>query len=101
MIAPTNRNLQEEVKQGRFREDLFYRLNVLPTALPSLRHRAEDIPLLVTYYIDVYNTEFKKKIRGVSTEAMTQIARYTWPGNIRELRNTIERAMLLADGPTL
>jgi DNA-binding NtrC family response regulator len=101
VIAATNRNLQEEVKQGKFREDLFYRLNVLPILLPPLRERADDIPRLVTFYVDVYNTEFKKKIRGVTAEAMEQITRHPWPGNIRELRNAIERAMLLSDGPML
>src|ERR1041384_883632 len=101
VIAATNRNLQEEVKQGKFREDLFYRLNVLPVALPPLRERADDIPRLVTFYIDVYNSEFKKKVTGVTPEAMTQIQRHPWPGNIRELRNAIERAMLLSDGAML
>ena len=101
VIAATNRNLQEEVKQGRFREDLFYRLNVLPIVLPPLRDRADDIPRLVAFYVDVYNAEFKKKIRGVTPEAMEQIRRHPWPGNIRELRNAIERAMLLSDGPVL
>ena len=101
VIAATNRNLQEEVRQGKFREDLFYRLNVLPITLPPLRERADDIPRLVTFYVDVYNTEFKKKIRGVTAQAMEQIARHPWPGNIRELRNAIERAMLLSDGPML
>jgi two-component system response regulator AtoC len=101
VIAATNRNLHEEVKHGKFREDLFYRLNVLPIALPPLRERAEDIPRLVAFYVDVYNTEFKKKIRGVTPAAMEQITRHPWPGNIRELRNAIERAMLLSDGPML
>jgi len=101
VIAATNRNLQEEVKQGKFREDLFYRLNVLPIMLPPLRERADDIPRLVAFYLDVYNTEFKKKIRGVTPAAMEQITRHPWPGNIRELRNAIERAMLLSDGPML
>ncbi len=101
VIAATNRNLQEEVKQSKFREDLFYRLNVLPIMLPPLRERADDIPRLVAFYVDVYNTEFKKKIRGVTPQAMEQITRHPWPGNIRELRNAIERAMLLSDGPVL
>ena len=101
VIAATNRNLQEEVKHGRFREDLFYRLNVLPIALPPLRERADDIPRLVAFYIDVYNHEFKKKIRGITPDAMEQITRHPWPGNIRELRNAIERGMLLSDGPML
>src|SRR5438874_2351618 len=101
VIAATNRNLQEEVKHGKFREDLFYRLNVLPITLPPLRERADDIPRLVAFYVDVYNTEFKKRIRGVSADAMTQLQRHPWPGNIRELRNAVERAMLLTEEQTL
>src|SRR5215813_12889783 len=101
VIAATNRDLEEEVAKGKFRDDLYYRLNVLPIMLPPLRERADDIPRLVTFYVDVYNTEFKKKIRGVTPEAMEQIKRHPWPGNIRELRNAIERAMLLSDGPML
>ncbi len=101
VIAATNRNLQEEVRKGHFREDLYYRLNVLPIVLPPLRERREDIPGLVHFYIDSYNTEFKKRVRGVDADAMTQLACYSWPGNVRELRNAIERAMLLAEGETL
>jgi len=101
VVSATNRNLQEEVRQGRFREDLFYRLNVLPIALPPLRERADDIPRLVNFYVDAYNTEFKKRIRGVAPEAMRQLQRYAWPGNVRELRNVVERAMLLAESETL
>ena len=89
------------MRQGRFREDLFYRLNVLPIALPPLRERADDIPRLVSFYVDAYNTEFKKRVRGVTPDAMQQLQAYAWPGNIRELRNAVERAMLLADGDTL
>ncbi len=101
VIAATNRKLEEEVRAGRFREDLFYRLNVLPIVLPPLRDRAEDVPLLVDFYIDSYNTEFKKKVRGVAPEAMKRLQTYGWPGNIRELRNTVERAMLLSEGEIL
>jgi DNA-binding NtrC family response regulator len=101
VIAATNRHLQDEVRQGRFREDLFYRLNVLPIVLPPLRERAADIPRLVHFYIDSYNTEFKKRVRGIDPEAMQALERYSWPGNVRELRNAIERAMLLAEGDTL
>ena len=101
VVAATNRNLQEEVRAGKFREDLFYRLNVLPILLPPLRERADDIPLLLDFYIDTYNTEFKKKVRGVTSEAMKRLQAYAWPGNIRELRNAVERAMLLSDGETL
>jgi two-component system, NtrC family, response regulator AtoC len=101
VVAATNRNLQEEVKQGKFREDLFYRLNVLPIGLPPLRERADDIPRLVAFYVDAYNSEFKKHVKGVAPEAMAQLQRHSWPGNIRELRNTIERAMLLSENQTL
>ncbi len=97
VVAATNRNLEEEVKHGRFREDLYYRLNVLPIALPPLRARAEDIPRLVNYFIDAYNTEFRKHIKRVAPDTMKRLQNYGWPGNIRELRNAIERAMLLVD----
>jgi transcriptional regulator with PAS, ATPase and Fis domain len=101
VIAATNRKLEDEVRAGRFREDLFYRLNVLPIQLPPLRDRAEDIPQLVDFYIDAYNIEFKKKVRGLVPEAMKRLQTYGWPGNVRELRNTVERAMLLAEGEIL
>jgi len=101
VIAATNRKLEEDVKKGRFREDLYYRLNVLPIALPPLRTRADDIPALVTYFVDLYNREFRKRVRGVSPEAMRRLQTYGWPGNIRELRNAVERAMLLVEGTEL
>ena len=101
VIAATNRNLEDEVKRGRFREDLFYRLNVVPVKLPPLRAHTEDIPALVSYYMGVFNREFKKNVRSASPEAMRLLDRYYWPGNVRELRNAIERAMLLATGDTL
>ena len=97
VIAATNRNLEAEVHAGKFREDLFYRLQVMPIPLPPLRERGGDIPVLVNYYIDRYNREFRKRVRGVTPEAMALLERYGWPGNIRELRNAIERAMLLMD----
>jgi DNA-binding NtrC family response regulator len=98
VIAATNRSLQEEVKKGHFREDLFYRLNVMAVPLPPLRERRGDIPLLITHYIDNFNIEFRKKIRGVSPAAMSSLQSYPWRGNVRELRNAVERAMLLAEG---
>jgi len=101
VIAATNRSLQEEVKKGRFREDLFYRLNVMAVELPPLRDRRGDIPLLINHYIDSFNTEFRKKIRGVAPAAMSALQSYPWRGNVRELRNAVERAMLLADGNEL
>jgi two-component system response regulator AtoC len=101
VIAATNRDLDAEVRQGRFRQDLYYRLNVIPIVLPPLRERADDIPLLVSFYVDAYNTEFKKRIAGVGQDAMARLQSYGWPGNIRELRNAVERAMLLAAGSEL
>jgi len=97
VIAATNRNLEIEVRAGTFREDLFYRLQVMPITLPPLRDRAGDIPLLVAYYIDRYNREFRKRVQGVTPEGIALLERYRWPGNVRELRNAIERAMLLMD----
>ena len=101
VIAATNRNLEDEVRARRFREDLYYRLNVLPILLAPLRERAEDVPLLVRFYVDAYNTEFRKQIRRVSPAAMDRLTSYGWPGNVRELRNAVERAMLLAEGDEL
>jgi len=101
VIAATNRTLEDEVRQGRFREDLYYRLNVLPIRLPPLRERSKDIPALVSYYVDVYNREFKKRIKGVTKEALSRLQGYRWPGNVRELRNAVERAMLLVEGSEL
>ena len=101
VIAATNRMLEDEVKKGRFREDLYYRLNVLPIVLPPLRTRTDDIPALVHYFVDAYNREFRKRVRGVSDDAMRRLQTYGWPGNVRELRNAVERAMLLVDGDEL
>jgi len=101
VVAATNRNLEDEVRQGRFREDLFYRLNVLPLKLPPLRSHLEDVPALLTFYINIFNREFKKSVQGVSPTALRLLASYGWPGNVRELRNAVERAMLLAGGDTL
>ena len=101
VIAATNRNLEEEVRQGRFRDDLYYRLNVLPVVLPPLRARSDDVPLLISYYVEQYNAEFRKRIRRVAPDAMARLKAYTWPGNVRELRNAVERAMLLAEGDEL
>ena len=101
VIAATNRNLDDEVRKGSFREDLFYRLNVLPLKLPALRDRIEDLPALVSFYIDAFNQEFKKNVRGASPAAMAVLTGHTWPGNVRELRNIVERAMLLTDSDTL
>jgi len=101
VVAATNRTLATEVREGRFREDLYYRLNVLPIELPPLRARPDDIPLLVNYYVDMFNTEFRKHVLGVEPGAMAALKAYGWPGNVRELRNVVERAMLLTEGPML
>jgi two-component system response regulator AtoC len=101
VIAATNRSLDDEVRAGRFREDLFYRLQVMPVRLPPLRERVGDIRLLVAHYIDRYNREFRKRVRGLQPGAQTMLDQYRWPGNVRELRNAIERAMLLADNGLL
>jgi transcriptional regulator with GAF, ATPase, and Fis domain len=97
VIAATNRDLEDEVKAGKFREDLFYRLQVMPIQLPPLRERKGDVALLAAHYIERFNREFKKKVRGLSPAATQLLEHYQWPGNVRELRNAIERAMLLID----
>jgi len=104
IIAATNRNLEDEVKAGRFRQDLFYRLSVVRLHLPSLRERTDDIPLLVQHFLDngSYNRKLGlPKVRGTSREAMTALQHYPWPGNVRELVNVIERAVSFCDGPQM
>jgi Nif-specific regulatory protein len=95
LIAATNKNLYEEVKQGRFREDLFFRLNVFPIFIPPLRERKEDIPLLANFFLSKFNQELKKSIKGFSNEAINILTGYFWPGNVRELQNVIERSVVL------
>jgi len=97
MIAATNVDLEEAVKEGKFREDLFYRLNVFPIFLPDLKDRKEDIPLLAYHFLERYSKEMKKEIKGISKEAMKLILEYNWPGNVRELENAIERAVIMSD----
>jgi DNA-binding NtrC family response regulator len=101
VVAATNRNLEDQVAKGAFRSDLYYRLNVLPIRLPSLREHPDDVPALVSFFVDTFNAEFKKRIRGVSAPAVALLKSYGWPGNVRELRNVAERAMLLAEGDRL
>jgi len=98
IIAATNRDLKKAIEEGKFREDLYYRLNVISILIPPLRERKEDIPLLVDHFIEKFNIEMKKKIEGISPEALNSIMAYTWPGNVRELENTIERAMVITKG---
>ncbi|MGO8990779.1 MAG: sigma-54-dependent transcriptional regulator [bacterium] len=97
MIAATNENLEANMKNGKFREDLFYRLHVFPIFLPDLKDRREDIPLLAYHFLDLYNKEAKKEIKGISKEAIKFLLEYPWPGNVRELENVIERAVIMTD----
>jgi len=98
VIAATARDLNKEVEKRRFREDLFYRINVMTIHLPPLRDRRGDIPLLIGYFIDLFNKKLKKNIEGLSSEAMPILMGYAWPGNIRELENVMERSLLLSKG---
>jgi len=97
LISATNKNLEKEVEEGRFREDLYYRLNIIELNVPELSERKEDIPLLVSYFIDKYNREFHREIKGVNNEVMKILMLYKWKGQVRELENVIERAVLLAN----
>ncbi len=101
LIAATNRDLAAEVEAGRFRKDLYYRLNVVPIHLPSLRDRRADVPLLVRHFIEKYNKRLNKKIEGIADDAIAMLQGYPWPGNIRELENMMERVLLFADGPRI
>ena len=101
VVAATNRDLEKEVEEDRFREDLYYRLRVFPIRLPPLRERPSDIPALVRTFVDEFNTQFGRQIESVDPEAMELLKKYRWPGNVRELRNLLERSVLLADGPVL
>ncbi len=101
LVVATNRDLTKEVEAGNFREDLFYRLNVVPIHLPPLRDRKEDIPLLVHHFIDKFNSKLDRSVKEVSKDALNLVVNYRWPGNIRELENMVERGILFADGPTI
>jgi DNA-binding NtrC family response regulator len=101
IVTATNRDLAREVEEGRFREDLYYRLRVLPITLPPLRHRRGDVRALLLAFIDTFNREFGKRVREVDPEALALLERHAWPGNVRELRNVVERAVLLSDEETL
>jgi formate hydrogenlyase transcriptional activator len=101
VLTATNRDLESAVSEGRFRKDLYYRLNVFPVAVPSLRERADDIPLLVQYLMDQSARKAGKKIRRVEQATLDVLRRYAWPGNVRELQNVVERAVILCEGDTL
>jgi len=101
IIAATNRDLQEEMRQGRFREDLYYRLNVFPIAIPPLRQRKEDIPLLVNLFLDRCCREMGKRIERISNRTMDRLVAHHWPGNVRELESVIARAVITSQGSDL
>jgi len=101
IIAATNKDIEKEVEEGRFRADLYYRLNVLPIYIPPLRERREDIPLLADFFLKRFNREIKKQISGFSPEAMDLLLSFAWPGNVRELENAIERAVVTAQADLL
>jgi DNA-binding NtrC family response regulator len=100
VLAATNRDLGTSIADGTFRRDLFYRLNVFPIQLPVLRDRMDDIPLLVEYLVDRYAKKAGKRIRSISKDTLSLFRGYNWPGNIRELQNVVERAVILCDGET-
>jgi transcriptional regulator with PAS, ATPase and Fis domain len=101
VIAATNRDLKQMVVDGRFQEDLYYRLNVIPIAIPPLRERREDIPVLLDHFVEKHRQRTGKRIDGVADDVAQALARYEWPGNVRELENAIERAVVLATGPVV
>jgi formate hydrogenlyase transcriptional activator len=101
IIASTNRNLKDQIKNGHFRKDLFYRLNVFPIKIPPLRERTEDVPLLVQFFVDKFNKRCNKHITDIPRETIVALQAYGWPGNVRELMNVIERAVIISSGPVL
>jgi transcriptional regulator with GAF, ATPase, and Fis domain len=101
IVAATHRKLEQRIADGNFREDLFYRLNVFPITVPPLRERVEDIPLLVWRFVDEFSKAFGKRVDSIPRDTMEALQRYSWPGNIRELRNLVERAMIVATGAKL
>ena len=101
VIAATNVDVKQAVARGAFREDLYYRLNVVPIEVPPLRERIEDLPLLVEHFVRQYGQQFGKRVQGLSREALRALSLYRWPGNVRELQNVVERCVVLADGPQI
>lgn len=97
VISATNKNLGKAIKEGKFREDLYYRLNIVNLYIPPLRQRTQDIPLLAQYFLGYYNSKYDKNLHGISTKALAYLMTYEWPGNVRELKNIIERAVAIAD----
>jgi two-component system response regulator PilR (NtrC family) len=101
IVAATNRNLEDEVREQNFREDLYFRLNVINLRLPSLRERREDVPMLVDYFVETFSQRFGKSVRSIPSDTMKLLSGYQWPGNVRELENVVERMMALESGESL
>jgi len=101
IISATNKDLKEEVRQGNFREDLFYRLNVIPLTVPPLRERKDDIPILIEYFLEYLAAEYGKKQKKISSDALKALEAYDWPGNVRELKNVIERLVIMTPSDTI
>jgi two-component system nitrogen regulation response regulator NtrX len=101
IISATNKDLREEVRQGKFREDLFYRLNVIPLTVPPLRERKNDIPILIEYFLEYFAAEYGKKQKKISPDALKALEAYDWPGNVRELKNVIERLVIMTPSDTI
>jgi len=101
IMSATNQNLEELVQKGRFRQDLYYRLNVFPIRIPPLRERTDDIPLLVSHFVEASNRKMNKRITGLTPDTMALLMAYSWPGNVRELENVIQRMMVVAKGDSL
>src|SRR5207253_1292386 len=101
VIAATNKNLEEEIEKGRFREDLYFRLAVIPVFVPPLRERPDDVPLLVRHFMDYFSREYNVRQKRISPGALEALQRYRWKGNIRELRNTVERMIIMTGGDTI
>jgi len=101
VIAATNRNMKDAIQRGDFREDLYYRLNVFPIHVPPLRERREDIPVLATFFLEIYSRKFSRAFSSIAPAALKKMTDYNWPGNIRELKNSIERICIMQPGPEL
>jgi two-component system response regulator HydG len=101
IIAATNKDLEEEVRKGRFREDLYYRINVVPITIRPLRERREDIPLLAGHFLKIYSEKNRKVIRGFEPGVMDAFIHYSWPGNVREIENIVERTVIMSRGDTI
>jgi len=101
VIAASNKDLPDEIRKGAFREDLYYRLNVIPLTVPPLRERTDDIPRLVRHFLHEFSTEYGQKTKTIDDDALDLFVRYRWPGNVRELRNIIERLVIMAPGPAI